>query len=697
MDDILQRDQNHVTIIGGVTDDVHQYIRPFLTDPITGRLLVSAVVAGSQNGKILVDAADTLYDYLANKLVSSNGSIQYVIENVGAHELLSLTVNATNITAGILPLAVGGTGADLTAPSSNAILGYDHTDGQAAFFNIGSGLIYTHSTHTLSSTGGASGVISVNSDGSGVVAVDNTIPTAPVIDFLGVKVDGVTITGNGTTASPLTASAGSAYSTIETNGTPLAQHATMNFSTLFTVTNNVPNSRTDIDINVANLATNSTFITDLTSNSTFLSDIANSSVFISDLTSNSSFITDIHTIVTTGGGLLLQTNTVNNSSQATLNLESTASIAVTNTSGGIVTFGIIAPVSVANGGTGLTAITAHELIVGNGTSTPNLVSPGTSGQVLTSNGASADPTFQSAGGGAGTGANQNFYRFAPYLPSGYSNFHLFTDNTQKNPPFIFQFASVTSSLSTQCAVFRYTNYNGGIGSATTFITLTAPTNYAFGPYMYDACYANGNIYIPMSHVTTAKLAFFVLNGTTGAGIGVTNDTITIATITNSAHIPVAVNAVGNTIYVADMFWNSIGQAVDPIQFTEIAVSGTTATVGSQFSGSTGVTYTASMGLLKFTSSNELGVYDYANSSGPTANENFRFFTLSGTSATLVSSYGNIPHSVDPTGANTANALGVIQMPNGFGDAMYIDYKSTGGTAMIPAEIVASLLPEAALI
>lgn len=49
---------------------------------------------------------------------------------------------------------------------------------------------------------------------------------------------------------------------------------------------------------------------------------------------------------------------------------------------------------VTNGGTGKTSITAHKLIVGNGTSAPTEIAVGTSGQVLTSNGAGSDPSFQ---------------------------------------------------------------------------------------------------------------------------------------------------------------------------------------------------------------------------------------------------------------------------------------------------------------
>ena len=53
--------------------------------------------------------------------------------------------------------------------------------------------------------------------------------------------------------------------------------------------------------------------------------------------------------------------------------------------------------TVANGGTGLATLTANNVILGNGTSTPSFVAPGTAGNVLTSNGT----TWTSAAGATG--------------------------------------------------------------------------------------------------------------------------------------------------------------------------------------------------------------------------------------------------------------------------------------------------------
>jgi len=64
------------------------------------------------------------------------------------------------------------------------------------------------------------------------------------------------------------------------------------------------------------------------------------------------------------------------------------------------------PVTVAQGGTGLSTTTAYSVVFTGTTATGNFqatAGPGTSGHVLTSNGAGALPTFQAASGGISTG------------------------------------------------------------------------------------------------------------------------------------------------------------------------------------------------------------------------------------------------------------------------------------------------------
>lgn len=61
-----------------------------------------------------------------------------------------------------LSLANGGTGVALSDPGANRLFGWDDTDNAVNFLTIGSGLTYTHATHTLSASGGMAGSGTVN-------------------------------------------------------------------------------------------------------------------------------------------------------------------------------------------------------------------------------------------------------------------------------------------------------------------------------------------------------------------------------------------------------------------------------------------------------------------------------------------------------------------------------------------------------
>lgn len=70
-----------------------------------------------------------------------------------------------------------------------------------------------------------------------------------------------------------------------------------------------------------------------------------------------------------------------------------------NTSNQVTATHLASPQTVPQGGTGAATLAAHGTLIGAGTGAVAVGSPGTAGQVWTSNGPSADPTFQ-AGGGA---------------------------------------------------------------------------------------------------------------------------------------------------------------------------------------------------------------------------------------------------------------------------------------------------------
>ncbi|WP_157639446.1 hypothetical protein [Burkholderia ubonensis] len=81
--------------------------------------------------------------------------------------------------------------------------------------------------------------------------------------------------------------------------------------------------------------------------------------------------------------------------------------------------GLTTPLSVAQGGTGRATLTAHSVLIGNGTTAVTQIAPSTAGQALISAGATSDPVF-----GYPTGTLIGFQRFTSsgtYTPTTGTN------------------------------------------------------------------------------------------------------------------------------------------------------------------------------------------------------------------------------------------------------------------------------------
>src|ERR1700678_2530709 len=180
-------------------------------------------------------------------------------------------------------------------------------------------------------------------------------------------------------------------------------------------------------------------------------------------------------------------------------------------------------VSVSNGGTGNTAFTAYSVICAGTTATgtfQNVSGLGTSGQVLTSNGASALPTWQSAGAGAGA-VGWNYITSATASNSATLNFDALFSSTYSQYMFVFNnLIPATNEV--------YFSANLGTGGTPTWVTSGYSSNQYVTNYNATAttgsntggatgaitCTTTGNSYNIYSTATFGGVSgYMYLNGT----------------------------------------------------------------------------------------------------------------------------------------------------------------------------------------
>lgn len=120
---------------------------------------------------------------------------------------------------------------------------------------------------------------------------------------------------------------------------------------------------------------------------------AGSLAFGSDVVITGGSITGITDLAIADGGTGASTasGARTNLGLGTIATQDASNVSIT---GGTIS-GLSSPIAVTDGGTGQTTLTAHGVLIGNGISSVNATGAGSPGQVLTSNGPSTDPTFQS--------------------------------------------------------------------------------------------------------------------------------------------------------------------------------------------------------------------------------------------------------------------------------------------------------------
>lgn len=177
---------------------------------------------------------------------------------------------------------------------------------------------------------------------------------------------------------------------------------------------------------------------------------------------------------------------------------------------------------VANGGTGATSLTANNVLLGNGTSAVQVVAPGSSGNVLTSNGTTWQSTAPAGGGSliyltAATAASSATVDLETGIGATYDNYIIYFNNV----------APVTEGVN-----FRF---QLKIGGTYNFITNGAAWNVYVGNPVQSYNTANGNLlgqgmssdstnaisgYLMFSSPTSTsihKRALWFAQGTSGSG------------------------------------------------------------------------------------------------------------------------------------------------------------------------------------
>jgi hypothetical protein len=288
-----------------------------------------------------------------------------------------ITTSGTIALAGTLGVANGGTGITTTPTNGQIPIG-NGSGYSAATLTAGSNITISNSAGgiTIAATGGGGGggVTSVNVSGgtTGLTTSGGPITTSGTITLAGTLAIANGGTGATTAGSALTALGGVSSVSPALTGTPTSPTAA-------------------VDTSTTQIATTAFVTGQAASVAPLINGTAATGTSLRYARQD-----HVHPTDTTRAPLASPTFT------GTVTIPSGASIAGYATSGANSSItslsGLTTPLSISQGGTGASTLTANNVLLGNGASAVQFVAPGTTGNVLTSNGT----TWTSAAGGTPT-------------------------------------------------------------------------------------------------------------------------------------------------------------------------------------------------------------------------------------------------------------------------------------------------------